>query len=408
MKSKILYILLIISTLVSCGGDNWFYHEVEYNGKEEQAKLCLMAEIHAGETMRVSVLRSYFFQDPNRFVSDKEEYWYRELKRGYLHHANVRLCVNEEDWFSLHCVENGGTIDEMHECYYTCEYIPKAGDKLRFEASADGLQSVYAEQVVPYPLNVRIQNFDTVSVPGMAYFTMQFPSTYDGDMTDFVRITSAMSYQKTVLNSIRRWDSETQTYYEDWDESREVRMMDEIYAQGVAFSRCATNVQMTKGFYGSDRIGLYARVEDVLGQSIVMAIPCCPGSISSTRTDYNITETAELVLASLRVETTQRDGYLLISSQLKKDFVSVIVPNYIATPPHYVYTSTMEEEDENSDIDIDFDFSEIGELMEELMADLGLQENVQLYSNIWNEDETPAIGHVVAYSQAWKKNIRKQ
>lgn len=132
-------------------------NEIEFNGDEMQSMMVVNGFLSPDSIVKVHVTKSKFFlQDDSGFDN--------------VNNANVQLWVNNE---------LKGVLTNAGNGYYTFNYTPKTGDKIKITASAGGLDDVYAETEIPRA--VPILAVDTFSIPQSdQYYTSGTYTEYGG------------------------------------------------------------------------------------------------------------------------------------------------------------------------------------------------------------------------------------
>ena len=123
---RILYIVIGIS-LTAC------LTEVDLSDLRESPRLVVNGVAVAGEPLRLSVTRTWFYTDdhPNVVIPD----------------ATVRLYVNDHYEETIPFVP-GDTLFNAAGSYQAA-FVPKMADRLRLEVSAPGYEAIHAETVIP-------------------------------------------------------------------------------------------------------------------------------------------------------------------------------------------------------------------------------------------------------------------
>ena len=123
---RILYIVIGIS-LTAC------LTEVDLSDLRESPRLVVNGVAVAGEPLRLSVTRTWFYTDdhPNVVIPD----------------ATVRLYVNDHYEETIPFVP-GDTLFNAAGSYQAA-FVPKMADRLRLEVSAPGYEVIHAETVIP-------------------------------------------------------------------------------------------------------------------------------------------------------------------------------------------------------------------------------------------------------------------
>lgn len=122
----ILYILLGIS-LTAC------LTEVDLSDLRESPRLVVNGVAVAGEPLRLSVTRTWFYTDdhPNVVIPD----------------ATVRLYVNDHYEETIPFVPGDTLFNAVGS--YQAAFVPDVSDRLRLEVSAPGYEAIHAETVIP-------------------------------------------------------------------------------------------------------------------------------------------------------------------------------------------------------------------------------------------------------------------
>ena len=125
---RIWYILIGIS-LTAC------LTEVDLSDLRESPRLVVNGVAVAGESLRVSVTRTWFYTDdhPNVVIPD----------------ATVRLYVNGHYEETIPFVPGDTLFNAAGN--YQAAFVPQVADRLRLEVSAPGYEAVHAETEVPQP-----------------------------------------------------------------------------------------------------------------------------------------------------------------------------------------------------------------------------------------------------------------
>jgi hypothetical protein len=132
---KIPVIFITTLSLLSCE------KIIEFKGKEQAPLLVINSILTEDSLLRATVSKSKFFlsNDENTAINN----------------ATVNIYVNNSfigkyELYNYFSIDNPNDIPyTQFESFYTYPYRPKAGDHIRYEASAPGLQSVECETVIP-------------------------------------------------------------------------------------------------------------------------------------------------------------------------------------------------------------------------------------------------------------------
>lgn len=349
---------------------DWFYHAVPYNDKVDRPEMVVTSNLEVGRSPRIYVNESVFFLDPNHNVADTihEEgiYTYdwinRHLRYNYLTDAEVTMTVNGGTPIRLEGAERLDTLNiekdfgyeqtRIRSAYsYTTDYRLQPGDRIeitvrhpRYEAPARVVQQMpYTPQFVVE--NVKLE--DASDYYCLATFTLRL-LPYQGEETDML-VFSGVSHSHEVQKDAFFHQTRT-IQLSRWN----------IYSQDMSFvGYDKTNNQLSAGYYGANRQGLYRpinRGEEKLTVSVLCYSPGPDCYLDSVRLD---------------VKAVTRDHYLYTSSMIAAGYYSVQAPDV-----------TARQEEEN-----------IVEDIQDMFDEMGSMEGIQLYSNVAN-----AIGHVTATS----------
>ena len=123
---RILYIVIGIS-LTAC------LTEVDLSDLRESPRLVVNGVAVAGEPLRLSVTRTWFYTDdhPNVVIPD----------------ATVRLYVNDHYEETIPFVPGDTLFNAVGS--YQAAFVPDVSDRLRLEVSAPGYEAIHAETVIP-------------------------------------------------------------------------------------------------------------------------------------------------------------------------------------------------------------------------------------------------------------------
>lgn len=178
-------IALLCLAWLMAGCETW----LEYNGKIDDPKLCINAEIEAGQPIVVYLTRSWFFTDTTRFYNGNI---YGTEKEGFMDNANVELQINHGEWEKLTCVDHA----------YQSTAIAHAGDTLNIRASAEGFVAVSATEVVPQPFSFELSKASFHD--HVADVTLNC-NPYTGSPDDVVFIRMAVRGYAACLDTLYRW-----------------------------------------------------------------------------------------------------------------------------------------------------------------------------------------------------------
>lgn len=177
LKKHILLFIALLG-LTSCYTD--FEPDID-----SRPVLCLNSLITEGDTIRVSLTRTWRWSEGLTTSSDENK-----NIDIFVYDADVRLYVNDEykETLRMRITPNDGfygpdnypwnATGHKDRKEYICDYIPKAGDKIRLEASSPDYGDAWGETVVPEP--VVIDNVDYTATPSDLH-NSYFQYNYVGD-----------------------------------------------------------------------------------------------------------------------------------------------------------------------------------------------------------------------------------
>lgn len=143
---RILLILPLLILLSSC--QDMFNKMIEYKGSEEPQVLCLNTELVVGKPLKVYLTHSWFFLDRNRFVDN-----IYTQRRGIVSDATVQLSVNGGEWQTLTFVAVPDTVVHNRPVegasYYTTALTFAPGDSITIRATHPSYPAVTTSEVVP-------------------------------------------------------------------------------------------------------------------------------------------------------------------------------------------------------------------------------------------------------------------
>lgn len=137
-RNNILYVILLAAAMMfaSC------QEEIEFNSEEQAPQLVMYCLATEGKPLSVNVSNTLFFLAPdhsaNQFTAHIDQ-----------NNGSVKVYVNGSST-PLEAVPEPFEEDELQRVVtYSCNYIPKSGDRIRVVASFPGLGESSGETVVP-------------------------------------------------------------------------------------------------------------------------------------------------------------------------------------------------------------------------------------------------------------------
>lgn len=154
---RILLILPLLILLSSC--QDMFNKMIEYKGSEEPQVLCLNTELVVGKPLKVYLTHSWFFLDRDRFVDN-----YYTTRRGIVSDASVQLSINGGEWQPLTFISVPDTIIRESRIegasYYTTDLTFAPGDSITLRATHPSYPTVTTSEVVPVTPSFTIDNVE--------------------------------------------------------------------------------------------------------------------------------------------------------------------------------------------------------------------------------------------------------
>lgn len=363
--------MLLVLALTGC--KDFFYSEVTYKGPEQNGLLTVNAEFTPDQTPMVYVSRSYFFTDTAQI--DSVQYGVNKTNRyaGYLKNAYVSMRVNNEIVVPFQMQVNKPPLYQYSDSlvYYTPAREMKihAGDTVRLMVGHDEYGHAEAMQVCPSLPNVRFVDMSLTENGQIKLYVLI--DQYEGNHTDVLSLNfyfDELQGRKIVNGDTIELKANTV--------SRKVY----VYTMTPAF-RYIYNYEYSSGFCGG-RVLYYA-----LSQA---------------------TETARS--AQLFI-----DQHLLLYNEvlaggkLEIDKMSVICNAEAMTWDGFQYSRSFLQARKGFNA-YDEDLSHlpatedgaIPNLMEDLINELGNQEDFQVFCNM-KGTPNQAVGHFSLRQQLWQK-----
>ncbi|MBR6285335.1 MAG: DUF4249 domain-containing protein [Muribaculaceae bacterium] len=149
------YILAIslLTMLTSCE------KEIDFSGQYDSG-LAVYAIAVPGDAFSMRISRSFTVNDNPTVVFSLHSGYYSQLDTLYqaqivIKNARVEVTVNGVDKYSMH-------YNPESPYPYTCDYIPKAGDKISVHVSAEGYNDVSASATIEQPQKIEILKTEVV------------------------------------------------------------------------------------------------------------------------------------------------------------------------------------------------------------------------------------------------------
>lgn len=378
---KLLYILvlpLLTVALSSCR--DMFNKMITYNGDEEPAVLCMNAEITVGQPLRVYLTRSYFFLDENRFVGNPNN---RMGRRGMVTDATVEMRVNEGEWITLTAVLRPDTTYAGHKQeqpgYYTCDNHLRAGDVVTVRATHPDYKQVTATETVPAQPLFSVEQQEQIE--DVLSYTLQMSGLpqKDGQVV-FFYVTGFGHRTDTVF------ESHYDVYSDDYDPHYDTLVrhtpvvFNQLYSDNFMFSEYNLP-RTTHGLYTQGG-PLYTSADHFReAQQVTFLLDCF-----ERKADFiGESETDTLGTGSATYENPAVERYHLYLD-------SVHINVYLTNESFYLYRTTLNGnrrssyapeislyEDDSAD-----DFGDIFGELSDIFSELGVQEGVQVYTNVEN------------------------
>ncbi|MDR2472997.1 MAG: DUF4249 domain-containing protein, partial [Tannerella sp.] len=182
MKQIILIATLLLLSLFSCEKN------IEFKGKQQAPLLVINSILSPDSLLTASASKSLFF------LSDEEN--------TAIENADIQVFVNGEQVGKYTFSHSDSAFIDIltsikGQSYYFLDYKPKAGDRIRYEASAPGLlQGVECETVIPQPTEIISLETESVKNPNRGYgmdFKIKFQDT--PNEKNYYRIAVYMRYR---------------------------------------------------------------------------------------------------------------------------------------------------------------------------------------------------------------------
>lgn len=141
-------LVLFLLLLASC------VETLDIDADGVKPKIVLNGIIEADSAISITISKTYPFT--NNYYDNE---WYRkktgkkENPPNFLPHARPLLYVNDELKGALHFVKNDTSMSDNGSVFRS-GFRPKVGDKIRIEVSNAGFESVWAETVIPQPIQI--------------------------------------------------------------------------------------------------------------------------------------------------------------------------------------------------------------------------------------------------------------
>jgi hypothetical protein len=133
--------VVLLFSVVSCEKN------IEFNGKTQAPLLVINSILSPDSSMLASASKSIFFlsNDENTAIENADiNVFVNDEPAGKYTFSHTEFTYNDYN----------GQMDINGQSYYLLPRKPKAGDRIRYEASAPGLESVTAETVIPQPTEI--------------------------------------------------------------------------------------------------------------------------------------------------------------------------------------------------------------------------------------------------------------
>lgn len=321
MKTKT-FILFILSGifLSSC------YREIDVEKFRTTPKIVINCPISPDTVIRASITHSYFYTDINHLRPNDNSWMYDQGKPNVkLRDAKVELYINDvykEDmkWQAL------DSVDDYHapDTFFVSTVIPKAGDKVKIVATADGYGSAWAEDIVPRLIPIEHLKITCRKENGQ----MNHDIGYDENgYTDY----SSNEYY-TFLYSITFKDTPGESnYYQLWVDGGSVNYYDPI------FSTSGSTLDGALGYDGVDGRGGRVFTDDNIDGK-----------------EYTI-QVKEQILTRYVTDTTRH-------------WPSRTINLYALSEPYYQYLASLEKISAST--------------LSGNLSDVGLAEPIRVYTNV--------------------------
>ncbi len=387
---KTLYLSLLIGCMALTACENMFNKMITYNGNEEEAVLCLNAEILPDAPLKVYLTRSWFFLDSDRFIGNPN---YGQTRRGIVGDANVEMQVNGGDWMPLTFVAVNDTTlyNGQHEgkSYYTLSYSLNAGDQVTIRASHPDYKTVTAtETVPPQPQFTCVQNDTRNKVLSFTLSVDALPATHDE-----VIFFSVIAYgqQTDTSSKIVSSNYSTEVYVYDTIVYRNPFVGQRLYSEDFMFSEY--NLPRTTHNLYTQNGPLFTSADHFVEPHQLTLL------LDLDRINYAGYYYGDVVDTLGRDTTFQYQG-MPYGRHICID--SVVVSVYVSNQSYYMYRTTILGRNGTTsapeislyDDDGGDDIGDIFEDISEIFDELGTQEGTQVYSNV-----DGGLGHLSLLNQ---------
>lgn len=128
---------------------------LDIDNKDIKPKIVLNGIIEADSAITVKISKTYAYTNDFYNIENYSKDVSPEDRRipNLLPIANPKLYINDEPMGNLRFVKNDSTR-WYNGSIFQSGYRPKIGDKVRIEVTAPGLESVWAETVIPQPIQI--------------------------------------------------------------------------------------------------------------------------------------------------------------------------------------------------------------------------------------------------------------
>ncbi|MBP1663802.1 MAG: hypothetical protein H6Q19_942 [Bacteroidetes bacterium] len=127
---------------------------VDIDTKDVKPKIVLNGIIEADSAITVRISKTYpftndFYENHGRGSSESTD----TIVPNFLPQAKPVLYINDVQQGELNFVKNDTSFSSNGSVFHS-EFRPKVGDKVKIEVSASGFETVWAETVIPQPIQI--------------------------------------------------------------------------------------------------------------------------------------------------------------------------------------------------------------------------------------------------------------